>query len=135
MPSNAVGLDLDGDGRLHRSEATGLAYNRDFDHYNRNGDDYITGAEIQADSPAPDVVYADRMTIKLGDSTVELMHPGKAHSDDMTVLYFPEEGAVFGVDFMHVNRFPATLGGYPVARFAEAIARVQTLDYQIAIPG
>ena len=28
-----------------------------------------------------------------------------------------------------------TLGGYPVARYAEAIARLQTLDYRIAIPG
>jgi glyoxylase-like metal-dependent hydrolase (beta-lactamase superfamily II) len=135
LPSNAATLDSNGDGRLHRTEATALAYNRDFDHYNRDGDDFITSAEIHADTPAPDVVYADRMTIALGGSTVELIHPGKAHSDDMSIVLFPGQGALFGVDFMHVNRFPATLGGYPVARYAEAIARIQTLDYQIAIPG
>ena len=75
------------------------------------------------------------MTITLGGSSVELMHPGRAHSDDMTVLLFPEQRAVFGVDFMQVERFPATLGGYPLASYVDAIAEVQALDFDIVIPG
>ena len=135
LPSNATTLDLNGDGRLERAEATGLAYDRDFDRYDRNGDDSITGLEINAEIPPPDIVYSNHMTITLGGSSVELMHPGPAHSDDMTILLFPEQRAVFGVDFMHVKRFPVTLGGYPVARYVDAIAKVQALDFDTVIPG
>jgi len=135
LPSNAATLDLNGDARLERAEATGLAYDRDFDRYDRNGDDSITGLEINAEIPPPDIVYSNHMTITLGGSSVELMHPGPAHSDDMTVLLFPEQRAVFGVDFMHVKRFPVTLGGYSVARYVDAIAKVQALDFDTVIPG
>jgi glyoxylase-like metal-dependent hydrolase (beta-lactamase superfamily II) len=53
----------------------------------------------------------------------------------MTVLLFPDQRAVFGVDFMHVRRFPATLGGYPVAQYVDAITKVQALDFDTVIPG
>jgi len=135
LPSNAATLDLNADGRLDRAEATGLAYDTDFDRYDRNGDDSLTGLEINADTPPPDIVYSEHMTITLGGSSVGLIHPGPAHSDDMTVLLFPEQRAVFGVDFMHVKRFPVTLGGYPVAEYMDAIARVQALDFDIVVPG
>lgn len=136
LPSNAATLDLNGDGRLDRSEATGLGYGgASFDRYDRNGDGSITGVEINANTPFPDIVYSDHLTITLGGSSVELMHPGPAHSDDMTVLLFPEQRVVFGVDFMHVNRFPATLGGYPVVQYVDAVAKVQDLDFDIVIQG
>ncbi len=136
LPSNAATLDQNGDGRLDRSEATALGYGGgNFDRYDRNADDSITGVEINAETPPPDIVYSDHMTIALGGSRVELMHPGPAHSDDMTVVLFPDQRAVFGVDFMHVKRFPATLGGYPVAQYVDAIAKVQALDFDIVIPG
>lgn len=136
LPSNAATLDLNGDGRIDRSEATGLGYGgASFDRYDRNGDGSITGVEINAETPPPDIVYSDHLTITLGGSSVELMHPGPAHSDDMTVLLFPEQRVVFGVDFMHVNRFPATLGGYPVVQYVDAVAKVQDLDFDIVIQG
>ena len=136
LPSNAATLDLNGDGRLDRSEATALGYGgASFDRYDRNGDGSITGVEINAETPPPDIVYTDHLTISLGGSSVELMHPGPAHSDDMTVLLFPEQRVVFGVDFMHVNRFPATLGGYPVVQYVDAVAKVQDLDFDIVIQG
>ena len=78
-------------------------------------------------------VAVDYLT--LGGSLVELMHPGLALSEDMTVLLFPEQRAVFGVDFMHVERFPGTLGGYPVARYVDAIAKVQAFDFDIVVLG
>ena len=135
LPRDAAPLDRDGDSRLDRAEASDHAYPTHFDRYDRNGDGFITGAEINAEIPPPDVVYSDHMTITLGGSRVELMHPGPAHSDDMTVLLFPEQRAVFGVDFLHVKRFPSTLYGYPVAKYVDAIAKVQALDFDILIPG
>ena len=75
------------------------------------------------------------MSITLGGSRVELIHPGPAHSDDMTVLLFPEQRTVFGVDLLHVRRFPVSLNGYPVERYVDANARVQDLDFDILIAG
>ncbi len=135
FPRDAAEFDLNGDGRLSRAEATDHAYPSHFDQYDRNGDGYITGAEINAKTPPPDIIYSEHMTITLGDSRVELMHPGSAHSEDITVLLFPEQRAVFGVDFLHVRRFPSTLYGYPVAKYVDAIAKVQALDFDILIPG
>ena len=52
------------------------------------------------------------MSVTLGSSRVELIHLGPAHSDDMTVLLFPQQRTVFGVDLLHVKRFPVSLNGY-----------------------
>ena len=65
-----------------------------------------------ADTPRPDVVYSTEMSVTLGSSRVELIHLGPAHSDDMTVLLFPQQRTVFGVDLLHVKRFPVSLNGY-----------------------
>jgi len=135
FPSNAGQMDRNGNGRIERSEATDPGYPGNFDTYDRDGDDSITGIEINADTPRPDIVYSTRMSLELGGSRVLLMHPGPSHSDDMTVLLFPEQRVVFGVDFMHVNRFPATLSGYPVAQYVNAVAQVQDLDFDIVIQG
>jgi glyoxylase-like metal-dependent hydrolase (beta-lactamase superfamily II) len=135
LPRDAAPSDLNGDGRLSKAEATDHAYPAHFDTYDRNGDGFITGVEINADIPRPNIVYADHMTITLGGSRVELMHPGSAHSEDQTVMLFPEQRAVFAVDFLHVKRFPSTLYGYPVAKYVDAIAKVQSLDFDILIPG
>ena len=135
FPSNAGQMDRNGNGRIERSEATDPGYPGNFDKYDRNGDDTITGVEINADTPRPDIVYSTRMSITLGGSRVELLYPGPAHSDDMTVLLFPEQRAVFGVDLLHVRRFPVSLNGYPVARYVEANAKIQALDFDILIAG
>ncbi len=140
FPSNAGQMDRDGNGRIERSEATDPGYPGNFDRYDRDGDDSITGVEINADTPRPDIVYSDRMSIMLGGSRVDLIHPGPAHSDDMTVLFFPEQRAVFGADLfgadiLHPGRFPVSLNGYAVDRYVDASARVQGLDFDILIPG
>ena len=135
LPSNALHMDTNGNGMLEREEANGNAYPQNFDRYDLNSDGSLTGVEINTYTPYPNIVYTSEMSITLGDGTAELMHPGSAHSDDMTVLAFPEQRTVFGVDFMHVKRFPVTLGGYPVAQYVDAITRVQALDFDILVPG
>ena len=135
LPSNALHMDTNGNGMLERDEANGNAYPQNFDRYDLNSDGSLTGVEINSYTPYPDIVYTNEMTVTLGDGTVELMHPGAAHSDDMSVLVFPKQRTVFGVDFMHVKRFPVTLGGYFLTQYVDAITRVQALDFDILIPG
>jgi hypothetical protein len=52
----------------------------------RNSDGAMTPAELFQDVRKPEIVYSDRMQLVLGGKRVELIHPGKNHSDDATVL-------------------------------------------------
>ena len=68
LPSNAATLDQNGDGRLDRSEATALGYGgANFDRYDRNGDDSITGVEINAETPLMEHLDATGVTIRTGN--------------------------------------------------------------------
>ena len=57
----------------------------------RNGDGSLSPAELQADIRKPDIVYSERMQLTLGGKRVDLIFPGRNHSDDATVLFFPAE--------------------------------------------
>jgi len=135
FPSNAGQMDLDGDGRIERAELTAPGYGGTFDLYNRNGDSYLTGDEITGDTPRPDIVYSERMSITLGGSRVDLIHPGPGHSEDMTVLLFPEERTIFGVDLFHVRRFGVSLNGYRLEAYENAINSLQEFDFDTVIAG
>ena len=84
----------------------------------------------------PDLTFTDRMTLSLGGKTVELIFLGKSHSDNMIVMHFPEERALFTVDFITRERLPfRTLrdGFWP--DWAEAIDKVVAMDFDILAPG
>ena len=99
----------------------------------------VTGSDLAAGdvaTAAPDITYTDRMTLTLGGKSVELMFLGNSHSDNMTVMHFPDERAVFTVDFISVRRLPfRTLrdGFWP--DWPETIDRVAALDFDILVPG
>ena len=134
LPSNAAFLDVNGNGRLERNEATG-GYAARFDNYDANGDNVLSGAEINVDIHPPDLLYEDHMVVTLGGQRVELIHPDPAHSDDMTVLYFPEQRVGFGVDYINVRRLPGGLDIYSFDQYASAIGTMLALDIDTVVPG
>jgi glyoxylase-like metal-dependent hydrolase (beta-lactamase superfamily II) len=76
------------------------------------------------------------MTIELGGKTVELIYPGLSHSDNLIAMYFPEERAVFTVDFISVKRLPyRNLGDAYFPDWMAAIKAVEALDFDILVPG
>ncbi|MEQ8356549.1 MAG: MBL fold metallo-hydrolase [Kiloniellaceae bacterium] len=125
--------------------------------YSHDHADHISGGEVFAEDGAvivahenaaaaiageqrptamPDITYSDRMTLSLGGKTVELIHVGPNHSNNMTVMYFPAERAVFTVDFISVKRLPfRTLGDSYFPEWMEAIRRVEAIDFDILVPG
>jgi glyoxylase-like metal-dependent hydrolase (beta-lactamase superfamily II) len=134
LPESERTDDANGNGRIERDEAAAAlaAY---FDDFDLNGDGAATGAEIMGAVRAPDLIYADRMTVTLGGRTVELVHASPSHSDDLSVLYFPAERAAFGVDFINVRRLPGPLDGASLDEWIASIGAMADLDYDIAIPG
>ena len=135
LPSNAISRDSDGNGLLHRSEAT-RGYAAKFDQgADTDGDDNLSGAEINVDIHPPELLYSDRMTVRLGGQSVELLHPGPAHSDDMTVLYFPEQRVGYGVDFVNIRLVPGALYLYSFDQYASAVGTLLSLDIDTVVPG
>ena len=134
-----AGLDRDGDNRVDLEEADALASR--FEAWDTNQDGYLDGAEMTSMTVnrvrPPDTVYSDRMTIELGGKTVELVSTPPNDTNDMTVVYFPEERVVYGVDTFGV------FGGLPTRPFAgaamtdwiESYKTVEALDFDILAPG
>ncbi len=84
----------------------------------------------------PDITFSDRMTIELGGKVVELIYPGRSHSDNLIVMHFPAERAVFAVDFISVGRvlYKTVTDAY-LPEWIEAIERVEAIDFDILVPG
>ena len=84
----------------------------------------------------PDLTFSDRMTVTLGGKSVELVYLGKSHSDNMIVMHFPEERALFTVDFISVNRLPyMNLNDAYFPEWIEAVEKVEAMDFDILVPG
>lgn len=83
----------------------------------------------------PDVFYTDNLKVSVGGATVEMRYVGKNHTDDMSVLYFPKEKAVYTVDFIVVDRLPwrHMPGHYP--DWLSSIEAVEAMDFDILVPG
>ena len=111
----------------------------------RNGDGVATPAELQQDIVPPDIVYSDRMQIELGGKRVELIHPGRNHSNDATVMLFPEERVVFATEFLadalvtdSIRSLPSACGpfdGSPLDEWIRSYRTVESLDFDILAGG
>ena len=127
--------DKNKNGRLDRAEATGGLVAA-FDTLDRNRDGGLDGSEILGGVVTPETTYTDRRTITLGGKTVELVHPGPNHSDDATVVYFPAERVVYGVDWINVRTPPGGLvGEVTLAQWIEALKKVEAIDFELVAPG
>jgi glyoxylase-like metal-dependent hydrolase (beta-lactamase superfamily II) len=135
FPVQVTLVDANGDQRLDREEASGDLATA-FDAYDTDSDGYLSGGEILADVILPEVLYNQRMTVTLGAKTVELIHPGPNHSTDATVLFFPEERAIYGVDFLNVKRLAL---GFPgtgtLEEWIRSLRTIEALDFDIVSPG
>jgi glyoxylase-like metal-dependent hydrolase (beta-lactamase superfamily II) len=138
LPANAAELDANGNGEIELSEATGNFQNN-FANFDANADGMLSGGEI-ARGPVSDVhpptdTYSDRRTVTLGGRSVEMIHPGPAHSANMSVLHFPEESAIFVVDFISLGRLPfQTMAGYDHELWTGEFRDVEALGAEFVIP-
>jgi glyoxylase-like metal-dependent hydrolase (beta-lactamase superfamily II) len=113
-----------------------------FDH---DGDGQVAPQEMQRDIVRPDIVYSDRMRLELGGKSVELIHPGLNHSDDATVIHFPDERVVFATEFLadalvtdEIHSLPSACGpfdGSPLSEWIASYRTVEALDFDILAGG
>ncbi len=124
--------------------------------YSHDHADHIAGGEVFADTATviaherakrhiidenrptavPDITFSDSMTLSLGGKSVELIHLGRNHGDNLIVMRFPEERILFAVDIVARNRLPFRdlRNGY-VDEWIESLAAMERLDFDILVPG
>jgi glyoxylase-like metal-dependent hydrolase (beta-lactamase superfamily II) len=120
-------------------------FNGFFDTIDRNKDGVATPQELQQHIVKPTIFYSERMRIELGGKVVELVHPGANHSDDATVMLFPEERALFATEFLvdalvtdNPRSLPSACGpfdGSPLAEWIESYRTVEALDFEVLVTG
>jgi len=124
--------------------------------YSHDHADHISGGEVFADgavviahdyakaailrerrpTAVPEVTFSERLTVELGGKKVELIYLGKNHSDNSIVVRFPDERAVFAVDFIPVKSLP--FRDFPdayVDEWIESLKRAEAFDFDILAPG
>lgn len=138
--------DKNGDGRLEEHEVGGfigvdIAPNG-FARFDTDNSGWLSRAEIWAarfGGPTvrpPDLYYSDKFTLTLGDQSVELHYLGKNHTDDMSLIYFPEHKVIYTVDSLIPNRLPwnSLDGGY-LPDWVDWLKQVEQFDFDIVVPG
>ncbi len=123
--------------------------------YSHSHPDHISGGEVFADSatfvaqenakakiaagdytPVPTETFKTRKIISLGGKRVELIWPGRSHSDNLIVALFPDERALFVVDAISVRRLPYR--DFPDAYFPDfidSLKAIEALDFDILVTG
>jgi glyoxylase-like metal-dependent hydrolase (beta-lactamase superfamily II) len=137
LSADAVKIDANRNGLVERSEASG-AYADRFAAFDYNRDEVLSGAEIArgsvGDVHPPTITYTDRHTVTLGAKRVTMTYLGTAHSDDSSVLHFPDERAVFSADVLQIKRLPGGLEP-TIGAWIDALTTINSLDFEHALTG
>jgi glyoxylase-like metal-dependent hydrolase (beta-lactamase superfamily II) len=116
-----------------------------FTMFDADGDGSVSPHELQREIQPPDITYSDRLEFEIGGSHIVLVHPGLNHSDDATVMLFPEQRVLFATEFLadalvtdNVESLPSACGpfdGSPLAEWIKSYRTVEALDFDIVAPG
>ena len=83
-----------------------------------------------ADAIPPDMTFADRHTMPVAGTPIELHYFGRNHGDCMTVAHFPEHRLVFIVDLIAEKSLPfGSLPDYYPGDTVRTLSEVNQLDF------
>ncbi|HWO73504.1 MAG TPA: MBL fold metallo-hydrolase [Dehalococcoidia bacterium] len=92
---------------------------------------------VAADSgrhiPLPTLTYDDRLTLHYGQTEVELLYYGPAHTFGDTLVYFPQSKVLFAGDVAFFYAMPLVTG--KVGGWLKVIDRIRELDVETIVPG
>ena len=93
-----------------------------FDGFDANRDGALSGAEVVRGPISfvrpPDITYTDRMQISLGGKRVDVSWVGEMnHSNDSSLIAFPDDSVLFMVDFVTFGRLPNREMDYELGQF------------------
>lgn len=82
----------------------------------------------------PDLTYSERMTLHVGDTPVELLYPGPAHTTDDSLVWLPEQRVLFTGDLVMSGVTPFIAMG-SLSGSLDALARMRALGAVTIVPG
>ncbi|MFI9328472.1 MBL fold metallo-hydrolase [Kitasatospora sp. NPDC052868] len=82
----------------------------------------------------PTLTYRDGLTLHVGDTVVELIHPGPAHTTDDTVVWLPGQRVLFTGDIVMSGVTPFCAMGSVSASIA-VIGRLRSLGARTVVTG
>jgi glyoxylase-like metal-dependent hydrolase (beta-lactamase superfamily II) len=92
---------------------------------------------LLADVVIPDQTVDTKKTIKLGDTSLELIFVGRNHSDNSLVMRLPKERLVFVVDFAPIEsvQFRNIPDNASPLEYIASLKALDALDWDRLIPG
>ena len=87
----------------------------------------------EAEIIVPDITYRNRMTFYFGGRTIELIHPGKAHTFGDTMVYLPEARVLYAGDLLFNHIFPPIFGDS--AGWINALEQMEEMNIKTVVPG
>jgi glyoxylase-like metal-dependent hydrolase (beta-lactamase superfamily II) len=83
----------------------------------------------------PDVAFADRLTLLLGEREVQLLWLGGGHTLGDCAVWLPEERALFAGDLVEARATPYMGDASAAAWQSETLDRLEALGAQTLVPG
>lgn len=84
----------------------------------------------------PTITFEDKYELEFAGEVVEFIYPGPTHTDNLIVVRFPAEKAIFVVDMATVKRLPyRNLPSYHFPEVIDSLKAVEALDWEIFIGG
>jgi glyoxylase-like metal-dependent hydrolase (beta-lactamase superfamily II)/predicted TIM-barrel fold metal-dependent hydrolase len=78
--------------------------------------------------------FEKQLSLRVGDTTVELLDLGPAHTDSDVVVYVPAAKVVFTGDILFIGSHPIMWSG-PVENWLRACERILAMDVDFVVPG
>ncbi len=94
---------------------------------------WAEGAEDRIVAP-PATTFSDKQTYRFGDTIVELIFVGPAHTYGDVVAYLPQEKILFGGDVVFHYVTPAVQNGH-VTKWIETMDKLLAMDIKTVVPG
>ena len=95
----------------------------------------FTGAETIPGLTHPTDTFAERMTLDLGNRTVELRHLGRGHTSGDLVVWLPDERILFAGDLVEAQAAPYMGDSYPGAWSTGTLDAVAALGARQLVGG
>lgn len=83
----------------------------------------------------PHIEYQNKMTLNMGDRTLELFYLKNVHSEADTGIWLPKERVLFAAAAVGVKRYPNIRTSVTIPDILAAIKTMRALNPEVVIPG
>jgi glyoxylase-like metal-dependent hydrolase (beta-lactamase superfamily II) len=96
----------------------------------------LLGDALEGTEPSyADVTFADDYVLELGDLTIEIKHPGPAHTPGDSYVWVPSRDTVFTGDIVYVERMLGVGDQSSITHWPAAFEAVEATGAAYVVPG